>query len=101
VLTNLLSNGIRHTAAGRAVIVSVSSANAGAVVALSDAGEGMAPEEVARIFDRFYKGPASRGSRLGLTIAKGIVTAHGGEITASSELGKEISVTFTLPRTHL
>ena len=58
----------------------------------------MPPEDVARIFDRFHKGAGSRGSGLGLTIARGIVTAHGGDIAASSQLGKGTTVTFTLPR---
>ena len=65
---------------------------------MADTGAGMQPDEVRRIFDRFYKGSGSRGSGLGLTIAKGIVTAHGGEITASSEPGKGTTVAFTLPR---
>jgi signal transduction histidine kinase len=98
VLTNLLSNALRHTAAGRAVTVSLSGTREGAVLTVSDTGEGMPPEQVARIFDRFYKGSESRGSGLGLTIAKSIVTAHGGEITASSQLGRGTSVTLTLPR---
>lgn len=50
------------------------------------------------MFDRFHKGVGSRGSGLGLTIARGIVTAHGGEISASSELGKGTRVTVSLPR---
>jgi signal transduction histidine kinase len=58
----------------------------------------MTAEEVARIFDRFYKGSTSRGSGLGLTIAKGIVTAHGGEITAASKPGTGTTIAFTLPR---
>jgi two-component system OmpR family sensor kinase/two-component system sensor histidine kinase BaeS len=98
VLTNLLSNALRHAAAGRAVTVSVSRTAEGAIVAVSDTGEGMPAEDVARIFDRFHKGAGSRGSGLGLTIARGIVTAHGGDISASSQLGTGTTVTFTLPR---
>lgn len=51
-----------------------------------------------RAFDRFNKGPASRGSGLGLTIARGLVTAHGGEIRASSAPGAGTTMSFTLPR---
>jgi signal transduction histidine kinase len=97
VLTNLLANAIRHTPADRAVNVDVSRTTDRVVVTVTDAGEGMPPDEVARIFDRFYKGPKSAGSGLGLTIAKGIVVAHGGDITASTEQGRGTAVTFTLP----
>ena len=98
VLTNLLSNAIRHTPPGQAVTVSVAASDRGVTVTVTDTGEGMSPEQIARMFDRFYKGPASRGSGLGLAIAKGIVTAHGGDITASSQPGRGTAVTFTLPR---
>jgi signal transduction histidine kinase len=58
----------------------------------------MSPEELSRVFDRFYKGEGSRGSGLGLSIAKNIVMAHGGAIEASSELGKGTTIEFSLPR---
>jgi signal transduction histidine kinase len=98
VLSNLLSNAIRHTPAGRAISVSVASAASGVTVAVADAGDGIAPEDVPLIFDRFYKGEASRGSGLGLTIAKRLVVAHGGDIGAASRPGAGATVTFTLPR---
>ena len=98
VLTNLLSNALRHTAAGQSVTVSINDTNGTAVVIVGDEGEGMSPDEVGRMFDRFYKGERSRGSGLGLSIAKSIVTAHGGDIRASSELGKGTMVEFTIPR---
>jgi signal transduction histidine kinase len=97
VLSNLLSNALRHTPAGRAVTVSVAAAGSGFAVAVADAGEGMPPEDVARIFDRFYKGEASRGSGLGLTIARRLVMAHGGGIQAASRLGQGTTVTFSIP----
>jgi len=98
VLTNLLSNALRHSTADHQVTVSVSDKDGRVTVAVRDTGEGMSPEEVSRIFDRFYKGEGSRGSGLGLSIAKSIVTAHSGNITASSELGKGTTVEFSLPR---
>ena len=101
VLTNLLSNALRHTPAGGAVAVSVDRLDDSAAVTVTDTGEGMRPEEVARIFDRFYKGAASRGSGLGLTIARGIVAAHSGRMSASSQPGKGTSVTFTFPAKDL
>ena len=98
VLTNLLSNALRHNPGGGAITVSVRETAEGLAVSVTDTGRGMPPEELAGIFDRFSKGTASRGSGLGLTIAKGIINAHGGEITASSQIGEGTTVTFTLPR---
>jgi signal transduction histidine kinase len=98
VLTNLLSNAVRHSAVGNSVIVSIADTNASIAVSVGDAGEGMSAEEVARMFDRFYKGEGSRGSGLGLAIAKSIVVGHGGDIKASSAPGKGTIVQFTLPR---
>ena len=98
VLTNLVTNAIRHSPAGAAVTLTIAADAAGIVVTVADSGEGMTPETLARLFDRFHKGPGSRGSGLGLAIAKGIVAAHGGNITASSAPGRGTEVTFTLPR---
>jgi signal transduction histidine kinase len=102
VLTNLLSNALRHTGGGGVVTVSLTpagaAANAAIAVTVHDTGVGMSAEEVARMFDRFHKGETSRGSGLGLSIAKGIVTAHGGEISATSVPGKGTTVVFTVPR---
>jgi signal transduction histidine kinase len=98
VLTNLLANALRHTPAGRAIAVTVATAGeAGVSVTVADEGEGIAAEDVPRIFDRFYKSEASRGSGLGLTIAKRLVAAHGGEIAATSRVGQGTTVVFTLP----
>lgn len=98
VLTNLLSNALQHSVAGGQVAVSVADKNGTVTVSVRDTGEGMSPATRARIFDRFYKGEGSRGSGLGLSIAKSIVTAHGGDIAASSELGKGTTIEFRLPR---
>ena len=98
VLTNLLSNAIRHTPADGRVSVTVDDRSDRVVVTVTDTGEGVAPQDVGRLFDRFYKGAESRGSGLGLAIAKGIVTAHGGEIQASSRLDEGTTIEFWLPR---
>jgi signal transduction histidine kinase len=99
VIGNLLSNALRHTPAGGAVVVRLEAGEGGGVsVAVRDTGRGMPPEEIARAFDRFYKGSESRGSGLGLTIARGLVAAHGGEIRASSEPGRGTTIEFTLPK---
>ena len=100
VIGNLLANALRHTPAGGAVVVRVRpGASHGVSVSVNDNGSGMTPEQIARAFDRFYKGSESRGSGLGLTIARGLVEAHGGEIHASSESGRGTTITFTLPPT--
>jgi two-component system OmpR family sensor kinase/two-component system sensor histidine kinase BaeS len=98
VFTNVLSNALRHTPAGGLVTVALSDSDERVTITVSDTGEGMPPEDVARMFDRFYKGSSSRGSGLGLTIARNLVTAHGGEITAASRVGEGTTVTVVLPR---
>jgi len=98
VIANLVSNALRHTAAGGTVTVQVSGAREAMTVQVRDTGSGMSPDDLAHAFDRFYKGASSRGSGLGLTIAKNLVTAHGGEIRAASEPGRGTTIMFTLPR---
>ena len=98
VIANLVSNALRHTPQGGSVAVRVRMPDRGrAEVQVADTGSGMSPGDLARAFDRFYKGPNSRGSGLGLTIARNLVTAHGGEIRATSEAGRGTTITFTLP----
>jgi signal transduction histidine kinase len=98
VLINLLSNALRHTPAGGTVMVRIATDAGNVSVRVQDSGAGMSADDLARAFDRFHKGADSRGSGLGLTIAKGLVVAHGGEITASSEPGRGTTVAFTVPR---
>jgi two-component system OmpR family sensor kinase/two-component system sensor histidine kinase BaeS len=98
VLTNLLSNAVRHTPACGSVTMSLTDSEAHVTIAVTDTGEGMPAADVARMFDRFHKGPGSRGSGLGLTIARNLVTSHGGGIAASSRVGEGTTVTVTLPR---
>jgi two-component system OmpR family sensor kinase/two-component system sensor histidine kinase BaeS len=97
VLTNLISNALRHTSENGRVSVSASARPDAIVVAVSDNGQGIPAEDLPRIFDRFYKGHGSRGSGLGLTIARNLVVAHGGEMRAESAEGKGTTITFTLP----
>jgi two-component system sensor histidine kinase BaeS len=98
VLSNLLSNALRHTPAGGSVTVTINDATESVAVAVRDTGVGLTPEDLARVFDRFYKGPESRGSGLGLTIARSLVRAHGGDITASSHPGAGTTMIVALPR---
>jgi two-component system OmpR family sensor kinase/two-component system sensor histidine kinase BaeS len=97
VLTNLLANAIRHTGAGGKVTVSALAAFSRVTVTVRDNGAGIPAQDLPRIFNRFQKGSESTGSGLGLTIAKGLVTAHGGDIRAESQEGSGTAITFTLP----
>lgn len=97
VLVNLLSNALHHTPADGVVSIAAKTANDVYEITVADTGSGIAADELAKIFDRFYKGSASRGSGLGLTIAQNLVTAHGGTMRAESKPGQGTSVTFTLP----
>ena len=97
VLTNLISNALRHTPAGGRVAVSASATPTTIVVTVTDTGAGIPAADLPKIFDRFYKGRTSSGSGLGLTIARNLVVAHGGEIRADSVEGKGTNVTVTLP----
>jgi two-component system OmpR family sensor kinase/two-component system sensor histidine kinase BaeS len=98
VLMNLLSNALRHSGSGGGITIRTEARHDAIVVSVRDTGAGIPPEVLPRIFDRFYKGPASHGSGLGLTIARNLVVSHGGEISAESRVGEGTTVTFTLPR---
>lgn len=99
VLANLTANALRHTPSGGRVRISarLDPAARRVVVSVLDNGTGIAPDDLAHIFDRFFKGRESRGSGLGLAIAKNLVAAHGGEITAESAPGVGTTVRFSLP----
>jgi signal transduction histidine kinase len=103
VLMNLLSNALRHTPAGGAVTVQASSTASELRVAIQDTGDGLDPDQLALVFDRFYRADTSRsrdtgGAGLGLAIVKAIVEAHGGHVEARSA-GKGLGAifSFTLP----
>ena len=87
VLGNLLSNAIRHTPAGGLVRVAVAGSGEGVVISVTDSGEGIAPELLPHVFERFVKGVDSPGSGLGLAIAHDIVGAHGGTLEIQSATG--------------
>jgi two-component system, OmpR family, sensor histidine kinase BaeS len=97
ILSNLIANALRYTPSGGRVTVTAQPADAAVAIDVRDTGEGIAPERIGRIFDRFYKSPESRGAGLGLAIAKQLVEAHDGEISATSVLGKGTDIRFTLP----
>ncbi|WP_229072737.1 ATP-binding protein [Actinoplanes sp. DH11] len=102
VIGNLLSNAIRYTDAGGRVEIRVRGDAEGAILSVRDTGVGMAPEEVDRVFDRFWRADPARqrttgGSGLGLTIARRIVDDQGGSITASSTPGLGTTFEVRLP----
>jgi two-component system sensor histidine kinase BaeS len=97
VIGNLLTNAIRYTPPGGSIDVGVRQTSGVIEIEVRDTGDGMTADELARAFDRFHKGRASRGSGLGLTIARNLVRAHGGEITLRSDAGRGTAATVTLP----
>ncbi len=105
VLGNLLENAVRHSSSGGEVNVVAGVSEGRVVVTVADGGDGIAPEDIAHVFDRFYRADPSRtratgGAGLGLTIAKKIVEAHGGEIRAESVKGQGSRFIFELPVTR-
>ncbi|GAA1706158.1 ATP-binding protein [Microbacterium sediminicola] len=89
VITNLIGNAVRATGEGGSISVDVATRGARAEITVADTGEGLAEADLDRIFERFYRVPGRRGgasgSGVGLTIARGIVRAHGGELMAESD----------------
>lgn len=102
VINNLIGNAIRHTPAGGEIEVRAVPDGGGVRVEVRDSGEGIQPEDLPYVFERFYRGEKSRnratgGAGLGLAIARGIVLAHGGQIRVTSRPGEGTCFTFTLP----
>jgi signal transduction histidine kinase len=116
IMRNLLSNALRHTPQGGQLTVSGTynkhrEFNGPAVrIVVADTGEGIPPDDVPYVFDRFWRtersrsrergGPSTssgRGSGLGLAIAKHLVQAHGGQIGVQSEVGQGSRFWFSLP----
>jgi signal transduction histidine kinase len=101
MLSNLLDNAIKYTPPGGTVSVSLSENDErGVVITVEDTGLGISPSDLPRIFDRFYRCDQSRskpGIGLGLSLAKAIARAHGGDITVTSLLNQGSIFTITLP----
>lgn len=99
---NLISNAMNYTPSGGAIHVSVLHEEKYALICIADSGLGIAPEEKARLFDRFFRGSAAQktgaaGTGLGMAIVQEIVAKHNGEITFESELGKGTTFYLRLP----
>ncbi len=102
VLGNLISNALRYTPDGGRIVLAARAQGQAVALAVQDNGEGIAADVLPHVFDSFYRGDLSRGqpdgeSGLGLAIAKSIVEAHGGTISAASTLGQGTTITVTLP----
>ena len=107
VLHNLVSNALRHTPADGTVALRAEPNGEVVSVEVTDTGEGIAPSDLPHVFERSYKGEKSRtrqdegaasGAGLGLAIARGLVEAHGGEISVESSSGQGSRFRFTLNR---
>jgi signal transduction histidine kinase len=101
-LENLLGNAVKHAPRGTPVVMELATAalaggRPAVAVHVSDAGPGIPPELLSRIFERFVTGPTSSGLGLGLYLAQRIATAHGGTLTVESRLGEGTRFTLTLP----
>jgi len=111
VLRNLLVNALRHTPPGGSVAVSASSKIETLEIAIADTGEGIAPEDISHVFERFWRADPARarsragaeerlaggGTGLGLSVAQSLVRAHGGRIWVESTPGEGTVFRFTLP----
>ncbi len=102
VLHNLLANALRHTPAGGRITVAAQTLDRGVRMSVEDTGEGITPDDLPHVFDRFYRGDKARsrgtgGSGLGLAIAKALVEAMGGAISVESQPGAGSTFAVWLP----
>jgi signal transduction histidine kinase len=105
VLYNLVSNALRHTPADGTIVLRAEPGKGMVRVEVSDTGEGIVPEDLSRVFERSFRGERSRtrieagdGAGLGLAIARGLIEAHGGEMSVESQPGEGARFYFTLRR---
>ena len=100
VVVNLLSNALRHTPAGGRIDVRTAAEDGDAELEVLDTGEGIAPEDLPHVFERFYRGggaEAGSGSGIGLAVAAELVAAHGGSIEARNRAEGGAAFTVRLP----
>ena len=101
VTRNLLVNALKFTPAGGRVEVVVEVSDGTARFAVSDTGTGIAADELPHVFERFWRGAGAHGtagSGVGLAVVDELVRAHGGSVTAGSEVGRGSTFTVELPR---
>ncbi|MGA5416854.1 ATP-binding protein [Streptomyces pseudogriseolus] len=97
VLGNLVGNVRTHTPADVPVCLTVSRTDGEVRLRVTDEGPGLAPEDAARVFDRFFRAGGGAGSGLGMAIVQGVVRAHGGTVTVNTAPAEGLTVTVTLP----
>jgi signal transduction histidine kinase len=101
VVQNLLTNAVKYSPNGGLITVSLDADDEAASVRVTDSGIGLAPDDISRVFERFYRGQETRrldGTGLGLYICQSIITAHGGRMWVESEgPGKGATFGFRLP----
>ena len=101
LLGNLLDNALKFTSSGGSIRVRLAVSGGEITLRVEDDGCGIAPADVPRVFDRFWRGEAARhkpGNGLGLSLVKAIVTSYGGNIRCESALGKGTIFTIRLPQ---
>ena len=101
-LINVISNSVKYTKNGGRIVVTAKAEQNGVLINVRDNGMGIPPEDITRLFERFYRVEKARtsdagGTGLGLAITKEIVDAHGGQIWVESELGKGTSTWIRIP----
>jgi two-component system heavy metal sensor histidine kinase CusS len=99
---NLVSNALAHTPPGKSVVLAASTESAEVRIEVSDAGMGIPPEALTRVFDRFFRVDESRsqssgGTGLGLAIVQSIMLLHGGNVEIASRVGQGTHVTLRIP----
>jgi signal transduction histidine kinase len=98
VFSNLLSNAIKYTDVGGTITVNIANTKKGVKATVSDTGAGIPPDDVPRIFTKFYQAKnAKKGTGIGLALVKALVEGHGGRVAVESELGKGTTFTVELP----
>jgi PAS domain S-box-containing protein len=102
VVSNLVSNALRHTEPGGKIHITALPRDGHVAISVADTGQGIPPEYLPIIFDKFVRVPnaPSGGAGLGLAISKSIIEAHGGQIVVQSKLGYGTTFTFTLRVVH-
>jgi PAS domain S-box-containing protein len=101
VMENLVSNAVKYSPGGGVIRIGGRLQKGSYTVSVCDQGRGMTPEQVARIFEKFFRADSSNtavgGIGLGMSIVKNIIEAHGGEVEVDSRPGKGTTVTFSIP----